>query len=58
MPHSSVSKSTLQAETQVNEEEMKAEHDRLLWRFVFSSGMIASIVAIATAFAHWVPPMH
>jgi len=33
--------------------EMKTEQLQLIWRFLFSFGMIAGTVAVATLVAHW-----
>lgn len=35
----------------------KAEQRRLVWLYLFSFGMIAGVVAVATVVAHWMRPI-
>jgi hypothetical protein len=57
MADSSVSKPIVQAEQQTGEVQMKAERRQLVWCFLFSFGVIAGTVAVATMIAHWMRPM-
>lgn len=52
-----LSKPIFKVDQQASEVRMKDERRQLLWRFLFSFGMIAGIVAVATGIAHWMPPI-
>ena len=41
-------------DTPVSKPSMKAEQRQLVWRFLFSFGLIAGTVAVATMIARWV----
>ena len=53
MTDSSMNKPILE-EQRTGEAQKKAERRRLAWDFLFSFGMIAGVVAVATLVAHWV----
>ena len=38
------------------EHSAKVEQGKLVWRFLWSFGLIAGIVAVATMIAHWIRP--
>ena len=50
-----MSKPILHVEQQAGVLQMKAERRQLVWRFLFSFGMIVSTVAVATMIAGWMP---
>jgi hypothetical protein len=39
------------------EHSAKVELGKLVWRFLWSLGLIAGIVAVATMIAHWMRPI-
>jgi hypothetical protein len=57
MADSSLNKPTLETDRLAVEPRKKAERRQLLWRFLFSFGLIASTVAVATMIAHWTRPI-
>jgi hypothetical protein len=56
MTDSSMDKPIL-VEQQTGEVQVKAERRQIFWRFLFSFGLIASVVAVATMIARWIRPI-
>jgi hypothetical protein len=52
----SADKSIARAE-ETGQAQVQAEQRQLVWRYLFSFGLIAGIVAVATMVAHWMRPL-